>query len=118
MEWERGQSGNPDGFKRYRRFLTVLERAIKADDGKLLRRACDQLLEQAADGNLQAIGMLRDTLDGKPAQSVDLGDNAQGLAVALVAYHPTLQLPAKAVSGQRIDSAGLGQEEGSSSLAS
>ena len=117
MEWERGQSGNPDGFKRYRLFLTVLQRDIKADDGKRVRGACEKLLDMAAEGNLAAIAMLRDTLDGKPAQAVELGPNAEGLAVALVAYHPTLQLPAKAVSGQRIDSAGLGQEEGSSSLA-
>jgi len=75
------------------------------------------LLDNAAQGNLQAICVLRDTLDGKPAQAVELGPNSEGLAVALVSYHPTLQLPAKTVSGQRIDGDGLGEEASGRSLA-
>lgn len=55
-----------------RKFEMMLERAIKQDDGQKLRKAADALLDLAAEGNLAAISMLADRLDGKPKQQVDV----------------------------------------------
>ncbi len=66
-----------------RRFEQMLERAIKGDDAVRLRRACEALLDKAADGDLNAIGMIRDTLDGKPKQQVEMkADNSLTVILA------------------------------------
>lgn len=70
--WQKGQSGNPTGKSRQKRFLETLDRAILQDEGKSLRAAADKLLACAQAGEPWAIQMLADRLDGKPHQSVDL----------------------------------------------
>ena len=80
MPWEPGQSGNPEGAKKYKRFSDALDRAIAQDDSKRLRKAAENLLDMAADGELQAINALADRLDGKPHQSTDVG-NPDGTAL-------------------------------------
>lgn len=72
MPFEPGQSGNPDGTKKERKFIAALDRAIAQDDGKRLRDAAEKLLTHAANGEPWAIGMLADRLDGKPKQQVEL----------------------------------------------
>lgn len=64
-----GQPGNTNAAKG-RLFEQAIKRAIASDDGKRLRAAAEQLLDQAAAGELQAISMLADRLDGKPAQAI------------------------------------------------
>lgn len=66
-----GQSGNPAGTQKQKRFLAALERAIAQDDSKRLRDAADKLLEEAANGQPWAIQMLADRLDGKVAQQIN-----------------------------------------------
>lgn len=80
MPFEPGQSGNPEGTQKYRRFIGALDRAIAQDDGKKLRFAAEKLLELAAEGDLSAINALADRLDGKPHQSVAVG-NPDGTAL-------------------------------------
>ena len=72
MAWERGQSGNPKGAQREKKFLNALERAVSQDDGKKLRDAAEKLLDEAAKGEAWAIAMLADRLDGKPGQSIEM----------------------------------------------
>lgn len=43
-----------------------------ADNGVRLRKTAETLLDLAATGERWAVECLRDTLDGKPAQSVDI----------------------------------------------
>ena len=74
--FKKGESGNPSGTKREKRFLSALERAISQEDGKLLRKAAESLLAQAAAGESWAICQLADRLDGKPGQSVDVSFTA------------------------------------------
>ena len=72
MPFEPGQSGNPAGGAKVKRFYAALDRAIAQEDGKSLRQAAEQLLKQAAAGEAWAIQHLGDRLDGKPAQQVAL----------------------------------------------
>ena len=63
------QPGHKHGAKS-RMFEGALKRAIAQDDGERLRKAAEQLLDQAAAGEQWAIQYLADRLDGKAAQSV------------------------------------------------
>jgi hypothetical protein len=58
-------------------FYGALSRAIAQDDGKRLRAAAEKLLDLAAEGEGWAVKELRDTLDGKPAQSVTVAGDAE-----------------------------------------
>ena len=81
-QWPPGQSGNPAGGAKVKRFFAALERAIAQEDGKKLRDAADKLLELAAVGEPWAVQMLADRLDGKPAQQLQLqGDESQPLKI-------------------------------------
>ena len=72
MPFEPGQSGNPAGGAKIKRFYAALDRAIVQEDGKRLRDAAEKLLTEAANGESWAIQMLADRLDGKPAQQLAL----------------------------------------------
>ena len=116
MTWKPGESGNPEGNKKQRRFLAALERAMRSDDGAKLRAAAEKLLDCAAGGEPWAIRELADRLDGKPIPIIDVGDGDGSVAIAIVAYHPA-QLPAAPVSAPRLESFGQREEESSSGLA-
>ena len=70
--WKPGQSGNPNGAPRLKKFLAKLERVIAQDDGKGLRDAADKVYKLAAEGEEWAIQFLADRLDGKPTQQLDM----------------------------------------------
>ena len=73
MPFELGQSGNPEGRRvEFGKFRATLDRAIAQDDAKRLRRCAEQLLDLAAGGDLQAIAMIADRLDGKPRQQTEV----------------------------------------------
>ena len=63
------EKGNKLG-ERGRMFEGALRKAIASDDGKRLRLAADQLLDQASYGQPWAIQYLADRLDGKAKQSI------------------------------------------------
>lgn len=64
-------AGNQNAAKS-KAFYGALTRAIAQDDGQRLRNAAEKLLNLASDGEQWAVLALRDTLDGKPAQGVQL----------------------------------------------
>ena len=70
MPFEPGQSGNPAGSQKAKRFYNALDRAIAQDDSKRLREAAEKLLDLAANGEPWATQMLADRLDGKAVQQV------------------------------------------------
>ena len=75
MPFSPGQSGNPEGRRvegGFGKFRQTLDRAIAQDDAKRLRQCAETLLDLAAGGDLQAIGMLADRLDGKPRQQTEI----------------------------------------------
>jgi len=64
-----GQPGN-NNASHDKPFKAALERAIAQNDAKKLRDAAEKLLDAAALGESWAVKELRDTLDGRPAQTV------------------------------------------------
>ena len=49
----------------------ALRRAVAQDDGERIRKAVENILDKAADGELPAIAWLADRLDGKVAQQIE-----------------------------------------------
>ena len=81
--------GNQNAVKENRRWAEALNRAIAQDDGKRLRSAAENLLNQAAAGEPWAIREIADRLDGKPKQQIeasgpDGGPIEAGLTVTFV----------------------------------
>ncbi len=63
--------GSENAAKR-RLFEHTVRRALVQDDGVRLRQAAETLLNLAAGGERWAVECLRDTLDGKPKQAIDI----------------------------------------------
>lgn len=61
--------GNKNGAKS-RMFEQALHRCIAQDDGNRIRKAAELLLDKASEGEIWAIQMLADRLDGKPSQQI------------------------------------------------
>lgn len=80
MPFEKGVVYNPNGArKKERRFEFALLRCLKdryGDDAKGLAKCAEAMLDIVEDKNhpqrLKAITEIRDTIDGKPKQSVDM----------------------------------------------
>ena len=66
--------GNQNSSKANRLWAETIRRAVVQGDGERLRRIAEKLLDAAEAGDLQAIKELGDRLDGKPAQSVAVGN--------------------------------------------
>jgi hypothetical protein len=79
MVFQKGNSGFPANQHRAKLFAEALRMEIAAagDNHQALRRVARALLDQAYNGNIAAIGMIADRLDGKVPQPVggshDLG---------------------------------------------
>ena len=92
MPYKPGQSGNPAGSAKIKRFIAAIDRAIAQDSGDRLRKAADKLLDLAAAGEAWALKELADRLDGKSAQSVAItGNEGADLFASLVANAEALK---------------------------
>jgi hypothetical protein len=72
---DRNRVGAPLGSRnaaKGREFEQTVRRAVRADDGKRLRKCAETLLNLAAEGERWAVECLRDTLDGKPTAAVNV----------------------------------------------
>ena len=82
MPWVKGQSGNPGGRpKKPFAFITVIEEVLKekGPDGIENRRAIvRKLVEVARDGNLEAIKILLERVDGKAVERKEISGIAGG----------------------------------------
>lgn len=59
--------------KQSRRYVyTTMQRAVQADNGAKLRQIVDAIMDKAATGDVTAATWVRDTLDGKPTQAINL----------------------------------------------
>lgn len=68
-------------------FKAAIKRALAQEDYKKLRTIADKVLELAEEGERWAVELLRDTLDGKPAQQIVATDTeGRALQIGLVAY--------------------------------
>jgi hypothetical protein len=68
------QKGNKLGAKKGL-FADTIKRALAQDDKDRMRKGIEMLLDAFAAGDHKAAEMLRDTLDGKPTQSIDANVN-------------------------------------------
>lgn len=72
--WEAGQSGNPNGARKPKRYESALLKELAAlGDGDLelgLRAIAAKHVAAAAGGDLGAMESLANRIDGKPAQQV------------------------------------------------
>lgn len=85
MPFQPGQSGNPAGGAKIKRFFAALERACVQDDGKRLRAAAEKLLDLGAAGEPWAVQMLADRFDGKAAQQLQhAGADGEDLTLKIV----------------------------------
>lgn len=76
MPWAKGQSGNPKGAIPKGRTLTAaIEKILrqKGPDGRPNKELfAERAFELALEGNVAAIGLILNYVDGKPVQQVDL----------------------------------------------
>ena len=70
MPFEAGNKAAAKGRKVER----MISRALLQEDDKRLRLGIESLLDKVAEGERWALEFVRDTLDGKPKQQVDLGN--------------------------------------------
>lgn len=59
------------------------QRDLKDGDGETLRKIADKLIDMALAGDIGAFKEARDTIDGKPAQSIDLTADVTNRAATL-----------------------------------
>ena len=67
-----GQLGNTNAKQSNRLFNKALKRSVKQGkgDANRLRKITDRLCTEAESGNIQAISIVADRLDGKPNQAI------------------------------------------------
>jgi len=79
-----GQKGNQNATKDKRMITDALKRVVAQGPDKL-KKACEKILENAANGDLAAFSVIADRLEGKPSQSI-------GLDVNIVEHEDALDL--------------------------
>ena len=86
--------GNTNGRKArlFEQALTreIKQRDLRDGDGETLRKVAGALVDKALAGDLNAARDLRDTLDGKPAQTLQ-GPEGESLFGAMVAGREELR---------------------------
>ena len=71
MKWEKGQSGNPGGQEKTKLFRRALREVLSLEEAKEIARA---VVKKAKGGDLFAVNIIADRLDGKPKQEIDIND--------------------------------------------
>lgn len=70
-----GKAGAPKGNKnavKGRRMITSMLQKVVTQSPDKIRKACEKLLDDAAEGNIYAFREIFDRLDGKPVQAVEI----------------------------------------------
>ena len=65
MAWKKGQSGNPNGRPRTGRAFAEAVRTLAEEDGNL-EAVAREVWRLARAGDLKAIGLIAERLDGRP----------------------------------------------------
>lgn len=83
--------------KRVRYVTNAIKRAVVQDDGAKLRKMVDTMLDLACEGDVQAAVFIRDSLDGKPTQAVEVSDTthasaslANSVILAMIGRNPLI----------------------------
>lgn len=60
----------------------IKQRDLQKGDGETLRSIAESLIDKAIEGDVQSYKELRDTLDGKPAQSLSIDANVTAITAS------------------------------------
>lgn len=71
MPWKPGQSGHPGGRPKTKLFSQALRNVLSLSEAEEIAK---KVVEMAKNGDLQAVNIVADRLDGKPHQSVEVTD--------------------------------------------
>ncbi len=71
------QVGNRKSDKQFRDQLMIVGKERTANGTRKLRAVANSMYEEAMDGNVTAQVAIRDTMDGKPAQAVEIDHQVQ-----------------------------------------
>jgi len=105
--WKPGESGNPNGARKPKKFLAALERALEQDDADRLRSCVEKLLDLAASGEQWAVLFLAERLDGRADQNVSVAvTGAEGLSI-FGAFMAEALGRAQVTDAQAVDTGGL-----------
>ncbi len=77
--------GNKNAATKNPYVATFIRLAAARDDARRLRAAAEALLDNAATGDLQSLQFIADRLDGKPKQSIELGEDPDAPFKSLIA---------------------------------
>lgn len=71
-KWIQGQSGNPAGRpKKGESLADALRERVGKDEGRALEAIADRLVKMAAEGNIAAIKLVFERVDGPPPKSAE-----------------------------------------------
>lgn len=74
------EKGNKEGAKR-REFEAAVRKALVKDDWKRLHGSIEKMVQLAEEGERWALELIRDTLDGKPKQTLEVDQTVTVLDV-------------------------------------
>lgn len=63
--------GNRNAAKENRWWASTLRRALAQQDGAVIRKLADRLIEKAAEGDVAALKEIGDRIDGKAIQALE-----------------------------------------------
>ena len=81
MTFKKGQSGNPGGRGSDKQFRQALMISLKETAGnfKKIRKVTDALVTKAIEGNVQAIALIADRIDGKVEQRESVQEEREAI---------------------------------------
>jgi hypothetical protein len=82
--WQPGQSGNPGGRPKRRLIDELLEELLLTEDSKVAEAIARALLAKAKRGDLRAVQLVVERVQGRPKQAMELsGSGLDGLVEAI-----------------------------------
>lgn len=104
--WKPGESGNPNGRPPKGHSITDTIRAMMDEKPEIKKALGAKILQSAADGDITAMKLIWNYLDGMPTQKQEVsGPEGKPLKLNIISYgnNDTLQLPATPTHGQGVE---------------
>lgn len=79
--WPKGVSGNPGGRPSGKPLSDALMAALLGSDQKDLKAVVKAIVAKGKKGDVQAFNSMRDTIEGKPVQQLDVKGEIKGTVI-------------------------------------